>query len=281
MARVGWLDLTNGVSGDMMLGALVATGVPLRVMQDALAPLNLPITLRAEAVDRAGMSATKVWVDVPDDHHTRTWGDIRELLGVLSDPVRAAATTVFTTLAEAEAGVHGIPVDDVHFHEVGALDAIADVVASCAGLLHLTLDRIVVSPIALGGGMARTAHGVIPVPVPAVLALAAQAGAPVFGGPDEVELATPTGVAIATAHATDYGVLPAMTAESVGVGAGGRNPTGRPNVVRLVVGRPGPPTTPPRRGQQSSWRPTSTTSTRASGRVCWLACSRPAPETRG
>lgn len=237
MSRVAWLDLGNGVAGDMLLGALVAAGVSLETMSAALAPMSLPITLRSERVNRAGMSATKVSVDYPQDHrHGRTWRDVRAILDAVAEPVRAAALRVFSVLAEAEGRVHGIAADDVHFHEVGAFDAIADVVASCAGLDALHVDRIIVSPIALGGGTVRAAHGTLPVPVPAVLDLCSAAAAPVFGGPDDAELATPTGVAIATGLATGYGVMPKMTPQLVGVGAGTRNPAHRPNVVRIVVG---------------------------------------------
>lgn len=250
MSRIAWVDLTNGVSGDMLLGALVSAGAPLSAMEAALEPLGLPITLRVEDVDRAGMAATKVHVGVPDHHahdhmhdgdhhhthHTRTWRDIRVMLQAVEEPVRQSATRVFETLALAEGHVHGIDPDDVHFHEVGALDAIADVVSACAGLCALDIDRLVVSPIALGGGTAHTAHGLIPVPVPAVLALAAQTNAPVFGGPGDFELATPTGVAIATTLADEFGQMPAMSPRRIGIGAGNRNPEGRPNVARIVIG---------------------------------------------
>jgi pyridinium-3,5-bisthiocarboxylic acid mononucleotide nickel chelatase len=237
VSRVAWLDLTNGVSGDMLLGALVSAGVPLDTMTEALEPMGLPISLRCEPVDRAGLAATKVSVDWSDhDGHKRTWRFIRKLLERIDEPVRASATKAFTALAEAEAHVHGIAPEEVHFHEVGALDAIADVVASCAGLHALGVDRIVVSPIAVGGGTARTEHGTIPVPVPAVLRLLSAARAPTFGGTEDFELATPTGVAIATAFATEYGAMPPMTPEHVGIGAGSRNPAGRPNVARLVLG---------------------------------------------
>lgn len=237
MTRIGWLDLTNGVSGDMLLGALVSAGVPISDMQNALQPLNLPITLRATDVLRAGLAATKVHVDTGGaQQHSRTWRDIQLLLNRIEEPVRTKATAVFTALAEAEAQVHGIAVDDVHFHEVGALDAIADVVATCAGLHALNLEHLVISPIALGFGSAHTAHGVIPVPVPAVLALASKTNAPVFGGPGDYEMATPTGVALAATLSTSFAALPAISTDSVGVGAGIRDPHQRPNVVRLVVG---------------------------------------------
>ncbi|WNV76921.1 nickel pincer cofactor biosynthesis protein LarC [Geodermatophilus sp. DSM 44513] len=235
--RVGWLDCGNGVAGDMLLGAVVGAGVPLAHLAAALEPLQLPVALRAEDVSRAGLRAVRVVVEAPEaGQPTRTWADVRGLLGRLPDPLRATATGVFGALAVAEAAVHGVPEDDVHFHEVGALDAIADVVGVCAGLAALGLDRLVVSPIALGGGHARTAHGTIPVPGPAVLALLAAAGAPGRGGPDEVELATPTGVALATTLADGFGPMPLLRPTATGTGAGTRDPAGRPNVVRLVVG---------------------------------------------
>jgi uncharacterized protein (TIGR00299 family) protein len=236
MTRTAWFDLGNGVAGDMLLGALVDAGAPLEAMSSALAPMALPIALSAYAVDRAGMSATKVAVDVPETSHSRTWRDVRDLLGAVEEPVRSAAAKVFAHLAEAEASVHGIAADDVHFHEVGALDAIADVVACCAGIHALQLDRIVVSPIALGGGTARTAHGTIAIPGPAVLALTRNSGAPVFGGPESRELATPTGVALVTAFADEYGPLPQLVPDVIGVGAGHHNPVHRANVVRMVIG---------------------------------------------
>ncbi|MGI9163119.1 MAG: nickel pincer cofactor biosynthesis protein LarC [Mycobacterium sp.] len=229
--------MSNGVAGDMLLGALNSAGVPLDLMSEALRPMGLPITLHAEEVTRSGLAATKVSVEVPDhDQPVRTWRDIQDLLKSLADPVGTWATTVFRNLAEAEAEVHGTSPDEVHFHEVGALDSIADVVASCAGLLALDLDELVVSPFALGGGTVRASHGTMPVPVPAVLALLRNARAPGSGGVGDCEMSTPTGVAIATAFATGYGPLPHLSPDCIGTGAGTRNPTDRPNVVRLVVG---------------------------------------------
>jgi pyridinium-3,5-bisthiocarboxylic acid mononucleotide nickel chelatase len=237
VSRVGWLDLGSGVSGDMLLGALVGAGVPLATLSGALEPLGLPITLRREDVRRGGLAAVRVHVDVPAaDQPHRTWADVRGLLDRLPEPLRSSASGVFAALARAEAAVHGVPVDGVHFHEVGALDAVADVVGVCAGVAALGLDRLVASPIALGGGYVRTAHGRLPVPGPAVLALLADAAAPGHGGGAEEELATPTGVALATALASGFGPLPPMRPARTGTGAGGRDPAERPNVVRLVVG---------------------------------------------
>jgi uncharacterized protein (TIGR00299 family) protein len=237
VSTVGWLDLSNGVAGDMLLGALVDAGVPLAELDAALEPLALPITLRAEEVSRAGLRAVRVVVDVgvADQPH-RTWADVRTLLDRLPPPLRGSASAVFAALARAEAAVHDVAEDDVHFHEVGALDAIADVVGVCAGMAALGLDRLVASPIALGGGRAETAHGWIPVPGPAVLELLAQAGAPGRGGPDHEELATPTGVALATTLASVFEPMPLLRPMRTGTGAGGRDPAHRPNVVRLVIG---------------------------------------------
>ncbi|WP_307875195.1 nickel pincer cofactor biosynthesis protein LarC [Frankia nepalensis] len=253
--RVGWLDLSCGASGDMLLGALVGAGVPLDVLTAAVDALGLPIRLEARQVRRAGLAATKVdvrtpagdattWV-LPDDGPApassagaRTWADIRALLAAapLAAPVRERATATFAALAAAEARVHGIDPAAVHFHEVGALDAIADVVGVSAGLDHLALDELVATPIALGGGRAATAHGVLPIPGPAVLELLAAAGAPAAGGPVAVELCTPTGAALVVTAATDYGQLPPLRVTAVGSGAGTRDLPGRPNIVRLVVG---------------------------------------------
>ncbi|MGY1814929.1 nickel pincer cofactor biosynthesis protein LarC [Blastococcus sp. SYSU D00820] len=237
MTRVGWLDLSSGVSGDMLLGALVGAGVPLETLTAALDPLDLPIALRAEQIRRAGLAAIRVHVDAPEEGQPhRTWADVRGLLVRLPEPLRSSASAVFAALARAEAAVHGVPADDVHFHEVGALDAVADVVGVCAGFAALGLDRLVVSPVALGGGSVRTAHGRLPVPGPAVLALLAGTDLPARGGPDDEELATPTGVALVTTLATASGHLPLLQAPVTGTGAGGRDPHSRPNVVRLVVG---------------------------------------------
>ena len=237
MSRVGWLDLGSGVSGDMLLGALVGAGVPLATLSAALEPLGLPITLRREDVRRGGLAAVRVHVDVPaEDQPHRTWADVRGLLDRLAEPLRSSASDVFAALARAEAAVHGVPADDVHFHEVGALDAVADVVGVCAGVAALGLDRLVASPITLGGGYVRTAHGRLPVPGPAVLALLADAAAPGSGGGADEELATPTGVALVTSLASGYGPLPPMRPTRTGTGAGGRDPADRPNVVRLVLG---------------------------------------------
>ncbi len=235
--RLGWLDLSFGASGDMLLGALVGAGVPLAVLSKAVAALDLPIELRSEQVLRAGIAATRVVVDAPEATQPhRTWSQVRSLLERLPEQLGIRANVVFAALAAAEGRVHGIDPETVHFHEVGALDALADVVGVCAGVAHLQLDALTASPVALGGGSIRTSHGVLPVPGPAVLALLSAAGAPAVGGPVEHELCTPTGAALVTALVSAWGALPALRVGAVGVGAGAREISGRPNVVRLVVG---------------------------------------------
>ncbi len=233
MNRIGWVDATSGISGDMLLGACLDAGVPLETIQHAIDRLGLPetITIETERTERAGLAATKATVRVALSAARRNLGDVLEILG---DNDRAAA--VFRALAEAEAGVHNRPVEQVHFHEVGALDSIADVVGVVAALDALHLDRLVCSPIALGGGRAQTEHGSIPVPGPAVLELIRARGAPAFGGPVDLELATPTGVALMTALADEFGPLPTVRPVQVGTGAGSRDPDGHPNVTRLVIG---------------------------------------------
>jgi uncharacterized protein (TIGR00299 family) protein len=241
-----WLDASSGASGDMLLGALVGAGVPVETIQaavDAVSPE--PVVLRVEAVTRNGFAATRVHVDVADSVHHRTWGDIGTLLleSALDDAVRDLALRVFERLAAAEGAVHGHDPLEVHFHEVGALDSIADVVGVSAGIVHLGPTAVVVTPIAVGSGAVRGAHGTLPVPPPAVAALLT--GVPSYAGPQgapATELCTPTGAALLTAVATAYGPQPAMTTSAIGVGAGGRDPEGHTNVLRLLVGTSVPAT---------------------------------------
>jgi uncharacterized protein (TIGR00299 family) protein len=236
---IGWLDLAAGASGDMLLGALVDAGVPLEVLATAVAALPVErISLTTEAVTRHGLGATRVHVHTPDSTHHRTWADVRGILAEAALPaaVRDGALAVFERLAVAEGRVHRVPADQVHFHEVGALDALADVVGVVAGLEHLGLTRLTASPVALGSGSARGAHGVVPIPGPAVLELLA--GVPVLAGPVPAETCTPTGAALLAARVQEWTTLPAMRVLRVGSGAGGRDPVELPNVVRLVLGEP-------------------------------------------
>ncbi|MFE6646740.1 nickel pincer cofactor biosynthesis protein LarC [Nocardioides sp. NPDC057772] len=243
-----WVDASSGASGDMLLGALVEAGVPLSVVSsavDAVAPE--PVDLTAEQVRRGALAATRCHVSIADSVHHRTWADVRALLtdAVLDDAVRDLALRVFERLAVAEGAVHGIAPDDVHFHEVGALDAIADVVGVCAGFAHLDADEVVVSPIAVGSGSIRAAHGTLPVPPPAVARLLT--GVPSFAGPPghpQMEMCTPTGAALLTTLATSWGEQPTMVTRAIGVGAGGRDPEGWSNTLRLLVGEAAAGSTP-------------------------------------
>jgi uncharacterized protein (TIGR00299 family) protein len=234
---IGWLDLAAGASGDMLLGVLVDAGVPLEVLADAVAALPVEeIRLETEPVTRHGLGATRVHVYAPDSPHHRTWPDVRAILAEaeLVPAVRDGALAVFERLAIAEGRVHRISPDEVHFHEVGALDALADVVGVIAGFHHLGLTRLTASPVALGSGSARGAHGVIPVPGPAVLELLA--GIPVVAGAVPAEMCTPTGAALVAHLVDEWTALPPMRVQRVGTGAGGRDPEELPNVVRLVLG---------------------------------------------
>ena len=234
---IGWLDCSAGASGDMLLGALVDAGAPLEVLQDAVDAVGVePVRLRAEQVQRGGLGALRVHVEVADSTVTRTWADIRALLEAaeLADAVRTTALAVFARLATAEGAVHRVPPDQVHFHEVGALDAVADVVGAAAGVHALGLTAVTASRVALGSGTTRGAHGPLPVPAPAVLALLA--GAPVYAGPVPHESTTPTGAALLAELVDGWGDLPALTVHRVGSGAGGRDPAEAANVLRLVLG---------------------------------------------
>ncbi|HET7689024.1 MAG TPA: nickel pincer cofactor biosynthesis protein LarC [Nocardioidaceae bacterium] len=227
---IGWVDASSGASGDMLLGALVGAGVPLEVLQDAVTAVSPePVTLSTELVTRGGFAATRCHVAVADSATRRTWREIRHLVSGL-------AHDVFERLASAEATVHGTTPEDVHFHEVGALDAIADVVGVCAGIEHLGLTELVVSPIGVGSGSVSTAHGTLPVPPPAVAELLR--GVPSYAGPGVGELCTPTGAALLATLASSYGPQPLMAVTGIGLGAGGRDPDTHANVVRLLVGEP-------------------------------------------
>ena len=232
-----WVDATAGVAGDMLLGALIDAGARLDAVSGAVnAVTPEPVDLVATVVSRAGLRATKLDVtSVAKEQPDRSWADIQTLLAEadLPDLIRERAQRVFLRLADAEARVHGIPASEVHFHEVGSWDSIADVVGVCAALDFLNVTSMSCSAIALGAGRVTMGHGALPVPVPAVLELAS--GWRVLSG-GEGELATPTGVALLTAMSNEPSDLPPMTVHAVGVGAGSRDVRDRPNVVRVVLG---------------------------------------------
>ncbi len=302
--RIAYLDCFAGISGDMFLGALLDAGVPLAILQEATAALNLNASLRVEKVDRSGVSSTKVHVlegghladapaiqhqhthephtnqpqtqhlhktgqphthephthaDEPHTHdhepnthdsephthphvHGRSLTAIRALIQAapLADPVKSFAVRTFELLGHSEAKIHNVPVDDIHFHEVGAVDAIVDIVAASAGIHHLRIGAWHSSPVNVGGGTVVCAHGTFPVPAPATADLLR--GSPTYSAHVQKELVTPTGAAILRALTPAFGPQPAMAVAAIGYGAGTRNPPDFPNVLRLSIGESSAPT---------------------------------------
>jgi len=239
MTRVGYLDCFSGASGDMILGALVDAGLSLESLRAELA--KLPLTgyrLSARKVRRASLAATQVRVTVAGKQPPRRLSDILSIIESSSLPpaYKEKGAAIFRRLAEAEAKVHGLPLAEAHLHEVGAVDAIVDVMGAVAGLRLLRVEELFASALALGGGRTEGAADVLPVPAPATLELVASVGAPTVAqqAGEDWELLTPTGAAIITTLARFQ--RPAMTVECVGYGAGGRDIAGWPNVLRLSLG---------------------------------------------
>ena len=244
--RIAYFDCPSGASGDMVLGALVDAGCELGALEAALASLGVEgWRLEARAVERGGLRGTHLVVRTDPARRFHTLDDMLRPIArsTLPDAVKTRARAVLQRLAEAEARVHRVPVDAVHFHEVGDLDTLVDVVGSVAGLDALGVDRVHVSPLPIGGGTVQTAHGRLPVPAPATAELLR--GFPVYDNGVAAELVTPTGAAILTTLGTP-GRLPAMTLERIGWGAGTRElPV--PNLLRVLVGQTAPGTRSPAR----------------------------------
>jgi uncharacterized protein (TIGR00299 family) protein len=286
--RIGYLDCFSGISGDMLLGAIVDAGVPLSVLSDAAAALNVGGRLEARKVMRGGLTATKVDVLTSEDHatgtvqehashgdhsheahehhhahphdhqhehahlhehghahdhehhhsheHHRSLSTILGIIGsaVLADDVKERASGAFRLLGEAEATIHSIPVEQVHFHEVGAVDTIIDIVCAAAGAAALKVDRWIASPLNVGSGTVQCAHGTLPVPAPATLAVLGDA--PIYSAGAPMERVTPTGATILRMLNVQYASVPAMRVNMTGYGAGGRETQGQPNVIRMLVG---------------------------------------------
>ncbi len=247
MKKCAYLECPTGIAGDMCLAALVDAGVPLEYLIDRLKGLGLEheYQLRVEKVHRKGQIATKVHVDLltvsPEDRHhppARHLPEIEQLIKSAALPSRARewSLQVFRQLAIAEGAVHGIEPDKVHFHEVGATDALVDIVGTCLGLDWLGIEELFCSALPTGSGTIRVAHGILPVPVPAVLKLWESRKVPVYSNGIEKELVTPTGAAIATTLARSFGSPPAMTIEKIGLGAGSQDlPIA--NILRLWIGQ--------------------------------------------
>jgi len=237
--RIAHFDCFSGISGDMVLGALVDAGLPAAKLRSELKNLGLDgYTISAKRVTRHHIAGTQVRIRVPKNIRQphRNLRSILKLINssALSQRVKADASAIFRRLGEAEAAVHNVAVEKIHFHEVGAVDSILDIVGAAVAMAELGIERVTSSPLPLGSGTVTISHGVIPVPVPATLRLLE--GVPVYPSGVEQELVTPTGAAILTHYATDFSGFPAMTVQSIGHGAGSREVPGRPNLLRVVIG---------------------------------------------
>lgn len=235
--KQAYFDCFSGISGDMTLGALLDAGVSLEHLRGELQSLEVPgWDLSAEKVWKNGMAATYVKVRIQDAQTHRSLTTILEMIekSRLSAAVKARAAAIFRKLGEAEAAVHDVPLEKVHFHEVGAVDAIVDIVGACIGFEALGIDSFACSALNVGGGTAKMAHGVLPVPAPATARLLL--GKPTYSNGVQKELVTPTGAAIVSTLCQSFGPQPPMTVNAIGYGAGTADLEGQPNVLRLMVG---------------------------------------------
>jgi uncharacterized protein (TIGR00299 family) protein len=235
---IGYVDCVGGIAGDMLIAALVHAGAAEEPLRELPARLGFSgVELRLQEVERHGIAACRVDVVGGDESAAEDWAALRAILehASVAESVRERALAIFTRLAEAEAGVHGVDVEAIHFHELSSVDTIVDVVGAVTLVEELGLQRIVCSPLPVGRGVVSTAHGVLPLPAPATSELLVHA--PVYGVDTERELVTPTGAALASGLADAWGPLPAMTLERIGYGAGARDMTELPNVTRVFVGR--------------------------------------------
>jgi len=263
--RTGYLECFSGISGDMLLGALVDAGVPFNALAETATALNVGARLEMRKVSSGGLAATKVDVLTPDSpasshshngqtkhshgthaheadtpaHKNAAHRSLSAIIDIiryaqLTDTVKERAIRAFQLLGEAEASIHSIPVEKVHFHEVGAIDTIVDIVCAAAGCEALGVDRWLCSPLNVGSGTVECQHGTLPVPAPATLALLGDA--PVYAAGPPMERVTPTGAAVLRMLDVTYAPLPYMRVKATGYGAGGRETPGQPNVLRLLVG---------------------------------------------
>ena len=236
---LAYVDCFSGASGDMFLGAVVDAGLALADLEADLARLHLDeYTLSAERVKRGGLAGTKVTVTAAEGSPRRGPRQVEAVIekSDLDEALKRQASAVFRRLAEAEARVHGVSVEQVHFHEVGAVDVIVDVVGTCLGLRRLGVNRVVASPVAVGHGYVRAAHGLLPIPAPATAELLK--GVPLRECDEEAELTTPTGAALLVSLAESFSTIPAMRVLSIGCGAGTRENRTVPNLLRILIGEP-------------------------------------------
>lgn len=236
---VAFFDCFSGISGDMCLGALVDAGARLNDIARWLKKLRLGgYTLHQKSVVRSGLSATKVDVVLKGKgSEARKWADVNRIIGASSLPehIKKKGKEIFRTLFDAEGSVHGMQFDKVHLHELGAVDCLVDVFGTLIGLDLLGIEKICSSPLNLGSGFVKTSHGLLPVPAPATAAILE--GIPVYQTGEGFELTTPTGAVIVKTLSREFGEMPAFIPEKIGIGAGGREIEGRPNVLRVFIGK--------------------------------------------
>ena len=235
--KICYLDAFSGISGDMTVGALLDAGAPSEAVLDALRSLDTGAHFEVAKTSRGGVAASKFRVTI--DGSTRTHRHLSHILELIArapitERAKHNASAVFNRLGAAEAQVHGVPIEKVHFHEVGAADSVADIVGACIAFDLLGIDEIHASPINVGSGTVNTEHGVLPVPAPATAALLQ--GKPIYSRGPQLELTTPTGAALAATLAASFGPLPSMSISSIGYGAGDRDFKEHPNVLRVLVG---------------------------------------------
>ena len=233
-----YIDAFSGLAGDMLVGAFADAGADRDTISAALTGLATGGSIAWDRVQRRGMAASKFRVTVDEPQKHRHLSGILKMIHAapLPDAVKASSERVFQVLAEAEAAVHGVPIEKVHFHEVGAVDSICDIVGACLAVNLLSIDRIYCSPVNVGSGTVNTEHGVLPVPAPATARLLQSR--PIYSRGPAMELTTPTGAAFVTALAESFGAMPPMRISSIGYGAGDRDFKEQANVVRVMVGEP-------------------------------------------
>ena len=234
---LAYFDCFSGISGDMTLGALVDLGVPVAWLEEELRRLPLSgFRLESTTAARGALRVHRLAVHIAAEKQSRTFADIRECIerAPFDDDVKGFSLEAFTRLAEAEAHIHGCRPEEVHFHEVGGTDALVDVIGTALCRKYLGIREVVVSPLPLGGGTVVCRHGVLPVPAPATLAILKDV--PVYDNGEDGELVTPTGAALAVTLAAAFGPLPPLLLRRVGYGAGSRDTSSRPNVLRVILG---------------------------------------------
>jgi pyridinium-3,5-bisthiocarboxylic acid mononucleotide nickel chelatase len=234
--KICYLDAFSGISGDMLVGALADAGADRQRLTEGIEALGTGAALRFEKTKRRGIEATKFHVDYEDPKSHRHLSHILKMIAEapLPERTRANATAVFEAIGRAEAEVHAMPIEKVHFHEVGAIDSIVDIVGACLGFELLGVEEIQCSPVNVGSGTVATAHGVLPVPAPATATLLE--GCPIYSRGPAVELATPTGAGIAATLAKRFGTLPPMRITATGYGAGDKDFAEHANVLRVLIG---------------------------------------------